>query len=554
MSDAAQATDEAKFGPFHLAALAVAFIAHAAFIASQWSGAYIDFGDGNYLYIASRIAEGGVVYRDILAPQPPCHLFLGAFLIKASQWLSLDSALYLVRAFSLALHLATALLVVVLARRAWGRATTAVVAGIIFLALPIGMWWSMGYQSEPLEVFFLLLMMVSATGRAKWRDVTTGVFGALAAMTNATAAPFLLALILFMLASNWRRALRVAIPALLLAGAMTAGMELYSDGNFLSNAVFNQAGTFNTEDFWSYSFGKIRSEGWDILYREGFFIVLAVLGFFHLIHESPLEKEDRHGLAWFCFATLGSFVYVIKGGTMDYIFSLAEPAVALLAAGELVAIWGRIHGHRPAGVARRGLFESDEPGPATSGDIFDLVLKGAGLLWVVLLSVAALYNTGNFYRQLWYQTAFELPTLERPLLVRPGDPMPNNVEKVNEWIEEYSEPGDTILAPPFYAFVTGRKIWGDYSELFIWRMKDYNDRVREKNFLGEGWQKTVALADAIERREMPIVIIELDQTGQLPEVIEALRDHYRPLFTEPYRTLNTRLAVFVPLSGEPISP
>ena len=48
----------------------------------------------------------------------------------------------------------------------------------------------------------------------------------------------------------------------------------------------------------------------------------------------------RGGLAWFCLATMGSLVYVTKGATMDYIFSLSEPAVAILAAGELGA-WAR---------------------------------------------------------------------------------------------------------------------------------------------------------------------------------------------------------------------
>jgi hypothetical protein len=57
-------------------------VLYAALVVTHWGEDYIDFGDGNYLYISSRIADGMVLYRDIMAPQPPCHLYLGALLIK----------------------------------------------------------------------------------------------------------------------------------------------------------------------------------------------------------------------------------------------------------------------------------------------------------------------------------------------------------------------------------------------------------------------------------------------------------------------------------------
>ena len=51
---------------------------YAALVLSHWDEHYIDFGDGNYLYISARLADGLTLYRDIMAPQPPCHLYLGA--------------------------------------------------------------------------------------------------------------------------------------------------------------------------------------------------------------------------------------------------------------------------------------------------------------------------------------------------------------------------------------------------------------------------------------------------------------------------------------------
>jgi hypothetical protein len=509
-------------------ALAVAAAAHAAFVIAQWSRAYIDFGDGNYLYIATRIAEGAIVYRDILAPQPPAHLFLGALLVKLAGWAGLESPLYLVRGFSLLLHLATFLLVADLARRAWASSAAGVVAGVIYLLLPIGLWWSMAYQSEPLEIFFLVAMMEFAIRRGRRADVLTGIFGALAALTNATAAPFLLVLIVYMLARNPKRAAWIALPAIALAGAVTAALEIWTGGYFLQNAVFNQVGTYPKGNFIGYAFRKIANEGADILLLEGPFIVLAVMGLMRFLKETALEAEARDGLAWFGAATMASFLYVTKGGTVDYIYCLAEPALAIFGAGELIALW-----NLNQSAARESMTRAWSP----------LLLR---LCLFAFLALVALGRPLVHYIRLWNQSAYELPDLAHAGVREDGTPG-TNVEQVVRWIERYSKPGDTILTPPFYAFLAKRKIWEDYSELFIWRIKDHNDRL-ENNPQGEGWSKSRALADAIARRELSIVIIEMDQQGQLPEILSAIEQHYQSILPEGefYRTLNTRLGIYIP--------
>lgn len=507
--------------------LAVAAAGYAAFaINAGWTPGYIDFGDGNYLYIASRIADGAVVYRDILAPQPPMHLFTGAFLVKISQWAGAESALYVIRGFSLMLHLATFWVVADLARRAWGSSAAGAVAGVVFLVLPIGLWWSLAYQSEPLEIFFLVVMMEFALRRGRAADVMTGVFGALAALTNATAAPFLLVLIVYMLARNWKRALWIALPAIVFAGAVTLVLEVWTGGYFLQNVVLNQVGTYPKGRFWSYALGKIASEGADIFLLEGVFIIIAIFGLMRFFRESPIEAERRDGLAWFGIATMGSFVYVTKGGTMDYIYCLAGPALAIFGAGEWLAV-GRKY-LQP---------EADAPR--------DLSANLVRAFAIAFFALIALGPAARFYGNLLDQDAFELKDLSHA--TRPDGTVGPNVEQVVRWIERYSKPGDTILAPPYYAFLADRKLWGDYSELFIWRIKDYNDRL-ERNPEGEGWSKTRAMAEAIANRELPIVIIELGQQGELPEVRAALAEHYQSILEEPgyYETLNTRLGVYVP--------
>lgn len=497
-------------------------IIYAAYTIAQWSMGYIDFGDGNYMYIARRIAEGAVVYRDVLAPQPPCHLFLGALIIKLAALFRAEP-LYFFRGLSVLLHLATYGLVIRLAMRAWGRPLTAVVAGLIYLWLPIGYWWALGYQSEPLEIFFLLLMMTFALRVTAWGDVLAGIFAALAALTNATAAPFLLVLIIYMLIRAPLRALRMLPSCLILAGGVVWGFQVWTGGAFWNVVFKDQAGTYLSNGFLEYALGKLLGQGSKVLELEGFFLFMGLIGFWRYLRRSPLEPVSRLGLGWFSLATLAAIGYVTKGGTVDYIFSLSEPAVAILAAGELVS-WGK-------------RWQAAEPDTETGWIPGTIPFLSAKIFATALLAIFALGFGLNFYHRLWNQAAYELPV--------------DQVEVVTHLIKRFSAPNEKILAPPFYAFVANRPLWGDYSELFIWQMKFINDQQR-RNPQGQGLRKVRKMAEALRARTLPIVILELDQTGKLPEIQEALRAAYVPLVSERIkviRTLNTRLGLFVPAVG-----
>ena len=514
----------------HCVLLALAAGGYCLYIISGWSLAYIDFGDGNYLYIGRRIAEGAVAYRDILAPQPPCHLFLGALLWRVADLLPLHEPIYFFRAFSLLLQLASFLLVVRLAWRAWGRAGVAVAAGAIYLWLPIGTWWSLGYQSEPLETFFLLCMAVAALRDTRAGDVAAGLAAALATLTNATSWPFLAVVLLYSVFHLRRRLIWWLVPWAVVVGTVTVVLHIWTDGAFLANVILNQVDTY--PDSWGerfvYGLSKILGQGTSVLIQEGFFVFAALLGLVRFLRDSPLAPGVRGALGWYLLATIGSIIYVSKGGTMDYIFSLGEPAVAILAAGELAA-WAR----RWFRVEAAGL-----PGWRV-GRVDGMLLKCVGT--AALLLFATLHGL-TFYRAIRLERPFELGELRTDRLVR--------------LIERHSTPDDVILAPPFYAVRARRPIWGDYSELFIWIMKYRHDvSAWPPNPEGEGWAKIRAMAEALERREPSIVVLEMDQTGVAPDVMLTLRRFYRPLsgFWNQarneylFQTRNTRLGIFLPL-------
>ena len=158
----------ARRSPMPAVAVALAALgaAYAAVALSSISEAYVDFGDGNYLYIASRLLEGKALYRDILSPQPPLHVCVGAALLWVGRLAG--EPLTAVRVFSILLHLLTMAIVARLAWRLFGGQpsddrppdrlgpTAAVAAAALYLLAPIGFWWTLCFESEPFEMAFLL--------------------------------------------------------------------------------------------------------------------------------------------------------------------------------------------------------------------------------------------------------------------------------------------------------------------------------------------------------------------------------------------------------------
>src|SRR5438309_1362575 len=89
---------------FGLIALAVGVLATTTRAYLQGAMSYVDNGDGYYLYAAHRLAQGAVLYRDVMGTQPPLVYALGAAVFK------LGGALTTLRLVSAALRaLSTAL-------------------------------------------------------------------------------------------------------------------------------------------------------------------------------------------------------------------------------------------------------------------------------------------------------------------------------------------------------------------------------------------------------------------------------------------------------------
>lgn len=507
----------------------------ALVVVPTWGWTYWDFGDGNYMYIASRVRAGVTLYKDILAPQPPLHTLAG---MAAEEFGArvLRSELYGVRLYALIARLTAGLLLTLLARRFYNCPFRAILAGTIYLWLPIGFWWSLGYQSENLENVFLIAAMLLLCNWGPRGALAAGVCSALACHCNMTGAPFLLANALFLLFRQprllpWYLGSATVVYA---TGAIAA--NIWTEGAFVSNVLLNQVGTFPrteilqtsdpTDSFWRYAYRKITAEGGKVLEIEGGVVAAALIGAAMMLRRTPSAIEDRPAalrseyFAWQMIAGFLSICFTAKGGTVNYIFVLGEAPIALFSAEALVQLWRRMVPHSREDWAGFGIWNTKP---------FLLLLFPVLVIGVAVWP--AISNLGYTFRE----EQVELPERE--------------VQILRGFIETYAEPGDTILAPPFYAYLTRTVVAGELAENYIWGIKFMNESFDKKP--AEATAKMEELAGMLRRKEVKVVLLDMAQTGRVPAIAAAIEEAYQPAEPQPFTTRNTKLGLYIPKGPEP---
>lgn len=477
---------------------------------------YIDFGDGNYLYISWRMADGARLYQDIVSPQPPLHLKVGALLIRLGEAFGGGMlTLTLVRLFSIGLHLATAGFVALTAKRLFEDDWTAALSGCIYLFLPIGFFWARGYQSEPLEIFFLTVAFWALLQSTRRTWALAGACSALALFTNMTAVPYVVLFGVYALTVPGKKSQGGSF-LLALAGIGIGLLGLFyltSGGTYFENVIFNQVGTFHRTDPFGYAVRKIISQGGNVLVAEGGFVLCAALG--AVVYLSQESLPVRSGAVWYLFWSLGSIVFVSKGGTEDYIFCLGEPMVAVFSGFFLRFFY-------------LGTF-SAWLGGSSKGRLAERLTRGATLLTLVLVLIIRpsweLFDTVS-------QSKYELPSWD--------------VKRVMEYMERFSEPGDPLWAPPFYAFLARRPIPEDASSTFIWYMRYTNHRW----FFDpdeEVMPMISRIVSQLDGEQVPVVLLNLrpGQLGAIDEIRQAVETHYTWLPDSKIRSRNEDLRIYV---------
>lgn len=503
--------------------LAALGILYAVLIVTYWNRGYVDFGDGNYMYISWRLTQGAMLYRDVLAPQPPMHFVVGAPLAYIGRIINDPVAPF--RVFSLLLHIGTMFLVYAATLRMTGGSdpqararnrSMAVIASTVYMLLPVGFWWTAGYQSEPLEMAFMLGSFILLLRWSPRAAMLAGALGALATLTNMTAAPYALFTLGYVLVRRPRLFLHYAIPMI---GVLLAVMIVaqITTGAYLENVILNQVGSFPRKEFlppgqnlWTYAWNKIIREGNNTLGLEGGFIFLGLLGLIHYSFRGP--GEIREYAASMCFFALCSIIYVSKGGTMNYIFTIGEPFLAIVTGWFVVWLW-----------------RSASRGPGASPKDFAPIF---GILTAMLIAVCTITPGVKHIWRILNQQTYELDEYR--------------TSQVVDLIRSHTRPGDFVLSPPYYALLAQRPIAEDYSEIFLWSLKYHNEKYDKIH--GRGVQTVEKIARLLSDKKIKFIALDMDQTANIPEIREAIEANYEPLRKSEFRTLNTRLQFYVPKS------
>lgn len=420
---------------------------------------YVDYGDGNYLYLSWRMTQGEALFKEIPSPQPPLLLFVGKFLLDLS-----DGDPGLVRLWQIIQHALTACCVWGIASRLFSIPLVSALAGSFYLFMPEGVWWAAGFQSEPLLILLLsfnLLLFMTAVQQQKsrWAIYASGLVSTLCCYTNMTALPYI-ALQWFFVAYRFRRRflLRYTLSFLIPSGLFFIAMWIYSNGQYIDHVFFRQIGTYPADSLIGalrYFAGKLYVEGGDILFFEGGFVLGSLAGmllFFSEDRKNPLQEY----LLWWAIFSLGSIIFVTKGGTVEYIFTLGEPAVAVFSAYFFLTLFA-------ATDLKLGLRSLTHP----------LHLGKCVLVVCLFLPVLCMKPFSLLYRTF----------TNGPLVFFPGQIEENGVyeltsaemDMASTFIQRYCPPNKTLVSPPYYAFLSKRKLAENSTCLFILGLTYYNE-------------------------------------------------------------------------------
>jgi len=307
----------------------------------------------------------------------------------------------------------------------------------------------------------------------------------------------------------------------------------------------------------NYAVAKLLTNGMVVVHLEGGFLLLALLGLFYATRrtadpDTPLSAA-RPPLArfvlWVAVFHLGSILFILKGGTVNYIWVIAEPIVALFAAHTL-ALLGRLW-------------------QRTVRDLHPTAVLGRALAGFCLACLL-LVPPGRLLSALWmmnWPTAGEGEAVRAMRAIDPGESGEATVSRALGWISANSSPGDLILTPGFYAFLSGRVVAGESSSTFILGMRYFNAReaagARDDETLGQALARLgpaapeslkqvdaqlMEVVRAMRERRVRVVFWRERRHPfyQIPELVAALEANYHPVPGQWIQNVNERLQLYLP--------
>jgi len=467
---------------------ALAMLGAMAWVYARGATSYIDNGDGYYLYAARRVAQGATLYRDVMGTQPPVVYLLGAAAFK------LGAPLQGIRLLSAAMRVLATALVYLLSRRLFDSKPVAALAALLYTLLPIGLVWDRSFDVNPPLTLVALLAALALSYDTRRMARASGLLAALALFTKDLYLP-LLAVTLVYLIMRRRRLLAPYLQGLLGGLVLLGGaLVVYAGPDGPRDAFLGQDGSpFNPAWFVAAVAYVAASEGGIVLVA----LAGAVIGRYARRRIlTPRAPGGSDYAPWLLVGSAAVLLATLKEGTAGPVFQLAEPAVALLAAYGALWAWCRraTKSVRPVALAL----------PA-----------------VLLLSVVSIVGA------------------DRAALAWGNS---GAVARVVALTRARAHRGAVIVAPPYYALLTGTHLPGDAADTYI-----VARRVARGDGAATAWVRQVVAG--IDARRYPVVLVDLRLAAIAP-LMAALQRTYRPLYAD---TLPPALHVtmWVPTYGRP---
>lgn len=421
--------------------------------------AYLDYVDGYYLYAAHRMAQGAHLYSQVMGVQPPGIYLVGEALFRIHDDLST------IRLYAAVVHSITVVLVYATARRLFSASATAVLAALIYSLAPYSLIWSRTFDPNPLVTCLSLATVPALLAGTRRGALLAGALGALALATKIWYLPVCIATLIYLA----QRQLLPHYAATLGAGAAV----IAALGTATAGAAFWQG--MLSQDASGLSLAWLVAASIDVVLREWPLLVLAGVGLTAL-RRIPDERAALMRL--YLYGAISVLAATIKIGTFAPVFQFAEPALALAAAAFVRAC-----------IVRR---TADGKGSGMGG------IAVAGGLLLVLAG--------------W--------SLSEARAATPGSD--RAVRQVVAAVDRASAPRASLLAPPFYLYLSGRRQVDDrHADVNLWeRGAAHGDRAARA--------AAAAAVRAIRRGAIPLVAVD-NRVAKLPGVVDALHARYRQL-------------------------
>ncbi|MBE0428602.1 MAG: glycosyltransferase family 39 protein [Thermoleophilia bacterium] len=375
----------------------------------------LDDADSAYLISADAVSRGLVPYRDFLAAHPPLIYVIGAPLSM------MDDGTLPFRVFSIGVLAALGVTVWRLAYKVTANSGIAMLAGVLTLFAPLGLFFSKLFTNDPLVSLLTALIFLQLFGRTRRSLIGAGVLSVLATLTKLTWLPVLAVCVLYVI--FFRRKQAWVYLAVALGGSIGAAllMHLLTGGAYLDNILVSQVSKGYSFSNLGEGLRRIWSIDWPLIFP-------GAVGAWFAVRAIRKRQQLSPGLRGRLFLLAGWLVsgLVLLGtlpaeGHDTNLFLLAEPALAILAA------WGII------GLAERGSL------PAIT----------AVAIWVVL-AVPALVDRDRDFLSLSNS---------------------NDVDVVAARIISHSEESQPVLVPGCFALEAARPVTLDFYDRIFWEEK-----------------------------------------------------------------------------------